>query len=134
MDRAVQAGIYGFILGVIINLFLAQFLGLFAFILSFLAAIFVIYIFRLETLREGLVAAFMTYIFTDGILGTMSLLLLYLENKPYPAFNVDIFTIFYPIASSISAFIAGYVGVRSAPKKKQTQEFRPSPPPPIPPV
>jgi len=133
MDRAIRAGVYGFGLGVIINLFLPIPLGFFGFIPSFLAALFVIYIFRLENLRDSLVAAFMTYVFTDGILGTVSLFALYLANEPYPTFDVDILTIFYPIVSSISAFIAGYTGVWLAQKKKQTQEFRHSSPP-IPPV
>jgi hypothetical protein len=57
-----------------------------------LAAILAIYIFRLGTLKDGLVAAFMTYIFADGILGTIGLATLYFASEPYPSFNVDIWT------------------------------------------
>ncbi len=68
MDRSIRAGISGFLLAVIINLFLPVSLGFFSFLPSFFAAIITIYAFRLRTLKDGLIATFMTYIFNDGIL------------------------------------------------------------------
>jgi uncharacterized membrane protein YfcA len=93
-----------------------------------LAAILAIYIFRLGTLKDGLVAAFMTYIFYDGILGTISLATLYFTNQPYGPFDVDIWTMFSPIVSAATAVIASYIGVWLAQKRKPAREL----PPPIP--
>jgi len=135
MDRSIRAGISGFTLAIIINLFLPISLGFFfVFIPSFLAAIIAIYISRLETLRDGLVAAFMTYIFNDGILGTISLATLYVANEPYPSFDIDVLTIFSPIVSAVTSVIAAYVGVRLAKMMKPARELPPSLPPPLPPV
>ena len=131
MDRSIKAGVSGFLLAVVINLFSPIYLD---FVPSFLVAILAIYIFRLGTLKDGLVAAFMTYIFSDGILGTISLAMLYLANEPYPSFNVDVWTMFSPIVSAVTAVIAGYIGVRLAQKRKPARELPLSPPPQLPPV
>jgi hypothetical protein len=44
-------------------------------------------------------------------LDTISLATFYAENKPYPAFTVDVWTMFYPLVSAVTALIAAYVGV-----------------------
>jgi uncharacterized membrane protein len=131
MDQSIKAGVYGFLLAAVINLFSPIYLG---FIPSFLVAILAIYVFRLGTLKDGLVAAFMTYIFTDGVLGTIVLAMSYFANEPYPSFNVDVWTMLSPIVSAITAVIAGYIGVRLAQKRKPAPELPPSPPPQLPPV
>jgi uncharacterized membrane protein len=131
MDRSIKAGVSGFLLAVVINLFSPIYLD---FVPSFLVAILAIYIFRLGTLKDGLVAAFMTYIFSDGILGTISLATLYFANEPYPSFDVDVWTMFSPIVSAVTAVIAGYIGVRLAQKRKPARELPLSPPPQLPPV
>lgn len=119
MDRSITAGVFGFSLAVVINLFLPVSLPIYLYFLpSFLAAIFAIYFFRLGEFRDGLVAAFMTYIFGDGILGTISLAIFYFSNEPYPSFDVDVWTIFSPIVSAVTAVLAGYIGVRLAQKRK----------------
>jgi len=130
MERSIRAGVSGFIIAVVINLFSPVYL---AFIPSFFAAIFSIYIFRLGALKDGLVAAFMTYIFNDGIFGTIGLATLYAANIPYEL-TVDISIVLTPIVSSITALIAGYVGVWLAQKMKPTRELQPPLPPPLPPV
>jgi hypothetical protein len=130
MDQSIKAGVYGFLLAIIINLFSPIYLY---FVPSFLAAIFVIYIFRLGTLKDGLVAAFITYIFSEGILDTISLATLYLTSEPY-TLSVDIWIVFSPIVSSITALIAGYAGVWLAQKRTPAQEFPPPIPPQSPPV
>jgi len=122
MDRSIKSGIFGFSLMVGINLFLPIYLY---FIPSFLAAILAIYVFRLGELREGLVAAFMTYIFGDGILGTITLAILYFTNEPYPSFNVDVLTMLFPIVSAVTAVIAGFIGVRLARERKPVPELPP---------
>jgi hypothetical protein len=131
MDRSIKAGVYGFLLSIIINLFSPIYLY---FIPSFFAAILVIYIFRLEALKDGLVAAFMTYIFSDGILSTIVLATWYLANKPYPSFNVDIWTMLSPIVSAVTALITGYIGVWLVQKMKPARELPPTSPQPLPPI
>jgi len=123
MDPSIKAGISGFLLAVVINLFSPVYLDL---IPSFLAAILAIYIFRLGTLKDGLVAAFMTYIFTEGILGTIDLATLYFTNEAYSSFNVDIWTMFSPIVSAVTAVIAGYIGVWLARRRKPARELLPA--------
>jgi hypothetical protein len=139
MDKSVRAGISGSLLAIVINLFFASFLTLsdiLIFIPPFVAAILIIYISRLETLKDGLVAAFMTYIFNEGVLGTISLATFYATNEPYPSFSVDISTVFYPIVNAVSALIAGYIGVWLVQRMKPTRELPTAPPlpPPMPPV
>jgi len=119
MDQSIRAGIIGFSLAIIINLFSPIYLD---FIPSFLAAILVIYFFRLGALRDGLVAAFMTYILSNGILGTISLAILYFSNEPYPSFDVDVWTMLSPIVSAVTAVIAGYIGVWLSRKRKPLEE------------
>jgi hypothetical protein len=115
MDPSIKAGISGFVLALVINLFSPVYLY---FVPSFLAAILVVYIFRLGALKDGLVAAFITYVFTDGLLSTISLATFYSENKPYPSFNVDVWTMFYPLVWAVTAIIAAYVGVWLTQKRK----------------
>jgi hypothetical protein len=115
LDPSIKAGISGFLLAVVINLFSPVYLY---FVPSFLAAILVVYIFRLGALKDGLVAAFLTYVFNDGILGTISLATLYAENKPYPSFDVDVWTMFSPLVSAVTAVVAAYVGVWLTQRRK----------------
>jgi len=44
-------------------------------------------------------------------LGTISLATFYAENKPYPSFNVDVWTMLIPLVEAVTAVIAPYVGV-----------------------
>lgn len=130
MDQSIKSGIFGFSLVVIINLFSPIYLD---FISSFFVAILAVYMFRLSTLKDGLVAAFMTYIFSDGILGTTTLATLYLTNKPY-TLPVDILTMFFPIVQATTTVIAGYIGVWLVQKMRLTRELPQPLPPQLPPV
>lgn len=121
MDRSILAGISGFLLVIFVNLFSPVYLD---FIPSFVVAILVIYVFRLGTLREGLVAAFMTYIFSDAILGTTSWAISYFSNEQIPAFSVDVWTMISPIVSAVSIMIAAYIGARLAQKGSQSKNRR----------
>jgi len=124
MDRSITAGISGFLVAIVINLFSPVYLY---FIPSFLAAILVIYFFKLETLKDGLVATFMTYIFADGILGTITLATFYFTNEAYPSFYVDAWTMLSPIVSAVTALIAGYIGVWVVQVTKPARELPPIP-------
>ena len=117
-----SAGIFGFLLAIIINLFSP--INLY-FVPSFLAAIIAVYAFRLETLRDGLVAVFMTYIFNDGILNTLGLATYYFTNTPIEAFNVDVWTMFSPIVSAVSAVVAAYIGILFAQSRRPAKELPP---------
>jgi hypothetical protein len=131
MDITIRAGISGFLVALAINLFSPLYLY---FVPSLLVAILAVYFFRLGTLKDGLVAAFMIYIFNDGILGTISLATLYAENKPYPSFNVDAWTMFYPLVSAVTAVIAAYVGVWLTKVRKPPPGLPSAPSPQLPPV
>jgi hypothetical protein len=122
MDRSITAGVSGFLLAIIINLFSPIDLD---FIPSFVAAIIAIYFFRLVTLRDGLVATFMTYVFNEGILGTLYFATLYFTNTPYESFNVDVWIMLSPIVSAVTAVIAGYVGVLLAKTRRPAEELPP---------
>jgi len=135
MDRSIRAGISGALLAIVIELFLPVDLGFFDFLPSFFAAVLIIFTFRLEALRDGFVAAFMTYIFDQGVVGTLVLATYYIANEPY-TLTVDILLVFSPIVTSISALIAGYAGVRLVKRMKPAHELQQQPPlpPPLPPV
>jgi hypothetical protein len=131
MDTSIRAGVYGFLIAVVINLFLPWNLY---FVPSFLVAILLIYLFRLETLKDGLMAAFITYIFTDGILSTITLATYYFSNESYPSFNVDAWIMLSPVVELFTAVIAGYIGVWLAQKSRPVRESAPPLPPQLPPV
>jgi hypothetical protein len=122
MDQSIRAGIVGFVFTVIVNVFSPVFLD---WIPAFIVAILVIYVYRLSTLKDGLVAAFMTYIFSSGIVGTITLAIYYAQNEIYPAFTVDPYTMLSPVLTAITAAIAAYVGVwlakRRTPPPQKTQ-------------
>jgi len=111
----------------------------FAFVPSFAVVILVIYVFGLASVKEGLLVAFMTYVFSDGITGTIILTDLYLSGKPY-AFDIDPYILVLQLIYPLTAAIAGYVGVKLVqklrPPTKETQPPTSFPPPqePIPPV
>ena len=107
LNQSIKVGVYGVLLAVIINLFSPIYLY---FIPSFLAAILVVYIFKLGILKDGLVAVFTTYIFSDAILNTIGLASLYLANGTYN-WSVDISAVFFPIINAVTALIAAYIGV-----------------------
>jgi hypothetical protein len=117
MDSSLKAGIYGFILAFAVNV--TSPVNLY-FLPSFLAALLVTYFFRLSTLKDGLVAAFITYIFNDGVLNTLGYASFYFTNEQISAFTVDVWTMLFPIVSAASAVVAAYVGVWLANKRKPT--------------
>jgi hypothetical protein len=136
MDQSIKAGVYGLLLAIIIDLASPVYLD---FISSFVASVIVIFIFRLSVLKDGLVAAFLTYIFDQGVMSTIALATSYLANEPYPSFNVDIYTMVTPIVWAVTAVIAGYLGVWLVRRMRPARELpslplptQPPPPPPPP--
>ena len=133
MDRCVNAGISGALLSLFINLFSPVYLY---FIPSFLAAVLFIYVSRLRTTREGLVASLMTFVLSDGIFNTLNNAIYYFTTSEPYILNVDIGIVVSPILSAFFAVLAGYIGVRLVGRVKPTQEMpQPQmPPTSIPPV
>ena len=125
MDQSIKAGIVGAVLAVIVNVANPLYLS---FLPTFMIAIIVIFIYRLGTLKDGLIAAFMTYIFNEGILTTLYIALLYAANQPYPTVTIDPTIILSPVLSAISAVIAAYIGVWLAGKRTPPpQKTQPQP-------
>jgi len=121
MDSSIKAGISGFLVAFIIDLSSPVYLY---FVPSFFAAIIAIYSFRLGTLKDGLLSAFMTYIFTDAVLNTISAATFYFSSKPYPSFDFDVWTMISPVVSAGTAVIAGYMGPWLARKRRPTRELQ----------
>ena len=129
MEQSIKAGIIGTILTVIINISSPIYLD---WLPAFIIVILVIYIYRVNTLKDGLVASFMTYIFNSGILGTLTLATFYTSNEQYPAFTVDPYIMISPILSAVTAVIAAYVGVWLAKKRTPPPQKQPPQPTDIP--
>jgi len=115
VDRSIKAGIFGFILVVVVYFFLPPVPSYVNFYLNFvpqfLVSLLVIYIFRLKAFKDGLVAALLTYIVSYGIVESLSFALLYSENKIQQPFTIDAGVITLPIIWAGTAVLAGYLGV-----------------------
>ena len=110
MDQSIKAGVVGFSLAVIINVFLPVALPLtLEFVPAFLAALIAIFYFKMRTFKDALVATLITYFFNDAILTSFGLAQYY--NKPYPL-TADASAVLSPIIEAITAIIAAYVGAR----------------------
>jgi len=129
MDQAIKAGFSGFIIATIIIFFLPVDLY---FLPEFVASIVAIYVFGLKAIKDGLLAAFTTYIFTEWIVGSVALAIFFVSNEPINL-TVDIGLVLNQIVTPLTALLAGLVGLWLA-RTKQPAVTMPPPPPPIPPV
>jgi len=129
VDLAIKAGIFGFIIAVVINISLPVDLY---FLPQFVASMIAIYMFDLRTTKDGLLAAFMTYLFSIGILGSVSLALYLFSNEPVNL-TVDAWMVLNQIVTPLTALPAALAGVWLAKTRRPTART-PPPPPPIPPV
>jgi len=132
MDRCIRAGIFGFVLAVIVDIFLPpepSYVNFYLnFVPQFLISLLVIYTFRLKAFKDGLVAAFMTYILSYGIIETLGYALLYSENNIKQSITIDAGVIAVPIIWASTAMLAGYVGVWIARTRQPppTREVQPT--------
>lgn len=108
-------GLIGAFLSVMINTF--SMINLY-FVPSFLSSIFVIYIYRVNRLKDSLVSVFAVYLFADGIIGTLILGQYYVLNTSITITPEILDVILYPF-SPISAFISAYLGVKISPKRTE---------------
>ena len=130
MDRSINAGIIGIVLTVFLSFSIPVGPPL-DFIPSFVVVIFVIYIFRLMTLKDGLIASLMTYLFDICIISAVSYASYY--NEQFPGFLANVYWVLDPLIFAVSALVAAYIGVwlarrRAAPAQKTPQQSTDIPP------
>ena len=131
MDQSVKAGIIGIVLAVFVD-FSVVIQPPLDFLPIFLVVVFVIFIFRLVTVKDGLIAAFMTYFFNQTIVDTIELAYFYTKNETY-TLTVTQSILVDPLITAASAVIAAYVGVwlakkRTPPPRKTQQQSTDIPP------
>jgi hypothetical protein len=129
MDQTIKAGISGLIIAVVITVLSPINLD---FVPQLVAAIIAIYVFDLRTYKDGILAAVMTYLFSIGILGSVSLGILYASNQPID-FTIDVWSIIDQTFTPLTSLVAAYVGVWLA-KMRRPMATPPPPPPPVQPL
>lgn len=115
MDRSIGAGILGIVLATIINISIIISPPL-DWLPTFIIVIIVIFVYRLGTVKDGLIAAFMTYIFSQAIIDTLVIADYYTSNRTY-TLTITAYLLPDPIITAISALIAAYTGVWLARKR-----------------
>jgi len=134
MDQSIKAGIIGVILAVFADFSVPPKYTPppLDFLPTFVVAVFVIFIFRLVTVKDGLLTAFVTYFFSQTIVDTTELAYFYAKNEAY-SFTVTQSILVNPVITAASAVIATYVGVwlakkRTPPPRKTQPESTDIPP------
>jgi len=131
MDQSIKAGLAGVALAIFISLFLPSSTPIIlAFVPSFLASVIAIFVFKVGTFKDGLVAALITYFFNDAI--TSAIGWAYYYNKLAPQITVDASVVLSPILEAVTAAIAAYAGARLVrgirPKKESLSPLTIRPP------
>lgn len=116
--RYLVIGLVGAFLSVMISSFTSTANINMYFIPSFVSSIFIIYIYKVNDFREALIAAFMVYLFADGILGTLVLGQYYWMHEEIGFTPEFLDVLLYPF-TAISAFVAAYIGIRLRPKGRE---------------
>lgn len=129
MDQTIKAGISGLIIAVVITVISPINLD---FVPQLVASIIAIYIFDIRTNKDGILAALMTYLFSIGILGSISLALLSVSNEIIN-FPTDAWSIIDQTFTPLTALAAAYVGVWLT-KMRRPMATPPPPPPPVQPL
>jgi hypothetical protein len=128
MEKSIRAGILGSVLSVFIAVFIPY--DLF-FLPSLVASIVAIYVSKLIDLRDGLLAAFMTYFISGAVIEAIVAASFYVTSEPY-TLVIDISIVVFPLVNVISAFLAAYIGVllarRAKPAPELPQTLKPLPP------
>lgn len=128
MEPVLKAGIAGVAIAFVITLFFAQ--ENLYFIPSFVASIVVIYLFELKATKDAVLAAFITYIFTDWIFNGIPILLSMNETFTF-TFTVDAWMVIGQLFAPITALLAGLCGAEMAKtRRRTTPTLQPPPPPP----
>jgi len=129
MDQTIKAGISGVAIAVFITI-LASGLSPISldFVPQLVAAIIAIYIFDIRTNKDGILAALITYLFSIGILGSISLALLSVSNETIN-FPTDAWSIIDQTFTPLTALVAAYVGVWLTKMRRPVSTQPPQPPP-----
>lgn len=125
MDQTVKAGISGVVIAVVISVFSPISLD---FVPQLVASIIAIYVFDLRTNKDGILAALITYLFSIGILGSVTLAIFYVSNQPID-FTIDVWSIIDQTFTPLTALVAAYVGVWLTKMRRPTAIPPPAPPP-----
>ncbi|MEM1997122.1 MAG: zinc ribbon domain-containing protein [Candidatus Bathyarchaeia archaeon] len=98
------------------------------FVPSFLLALAVIYFSRLNRLKDAVIVAMAIYLFTDAIITGLFLGTIYASNQTlaeyYNGYMPTIIDVLMYTISPIMAIIAGYVGFKISPRKKEEAYFK----------
>ncbi|MEM1606727.1 MAG: zinc ribbon domain-containing protein [Candidatus Bathyarchaeia archaeon] len=98
------------------------------FIPSFISALLVIYFSRLSRLKDAVIVAMAIYIFTDAMLTGIFLGTVYVSNTPladyYGDYMPTIVDVLLYTVSPLMAIVAGYIGFKISPGKKEEVYFK----------
>ncbi len=124
MFRYIVVGLLGAFLSVTISFFfgdvLATISNSFYFIPSFVASVVVIFVYRINDVKDSLIASLTIYLFAEGIIGALVLGQYYILQTPYEVFwEPEIWEVALYSFAPISAIMAAYLGVKIGPKKKE---------------
>lgn len=124
--RDLSIGIFGAFLSTMIFFLSPPRINLY-FLPSFLSTIFVIYVYRINDIKDALIVASSVYLFTNGILGAAILGSCFMEGIPYNTNWIpQLWEVILYTFEPVSAFIAGYIGVRLSPAKKEERVLVPT--------
>jgi len=115
VQRYIFTGLIGALLSVMVNSFSS--INLY-FVPSFLASIFVIYVYRINGFGESLITSLMVYIFADGVLGTLVLGQYYSLQRSI-ILMPEIWDVVLYALNPVSSVLAAYVGLRISPKRRK---------------
>ncbi len=125
--KSLQMGLLGAFLSAIILSFQPEGINLY-FIPSFVASLIVIFLSRTRKFDDALIIAMSVYLFADAIMGGLILGSLYATNTSlaelYGNSVPTLLDVIMYVAHPITAFIAGYIGIRLTSK---TRGKEPSP-------
>ncbi len=115
MDEITKAGIAGFVIAVVIDIFSPLDLLFFP---PFVASIIAIYFFELKTVKHAVLVAFIIYIFPDWMWGSIGVVALLISGVSI-TYTVDIWLTLNQVLAPITALLAGLVGAELAERKRR---------------
>ena len=117
----IRLGLLGAFLSIIILMF-APSVDLY-FLPSFVSTLAVVYFSRTRRLRDALIIAMTTYLFTDAVTGGLTLGYLYASKQPiallYGEYVPTLVDVVMYFISPVTAIIAGYIGWSIAPRRRE---------------
>lgn len=131
MDKLIKAGIAGFVIAVVVDLFSPVDL---LFVPPFVASMIAIYFFELKAVKDAVLVALIIYIFSDWVWGSLGVIAL-LVSKQSITYTVDIWITLNQVLGPITALLAGLAGSELAEKGRRPTTLSHLPPTvPVPPA